>query len=152
MRNQMMMVIAIALVAASCVTQKKCNEKFPPTTVTEYLERVVVRDTLLPGVLVRDTILLNDTLVIRELRTNVRVVRDTANNVELRMWLDKYNRLQATCEALEKKVQITEKHTATNTHERVIEPPSKWLKHLPWLLFALAFAALVLLAASNFRR
>jgi hypothetical protein len=152
MKKHFAMPLVISMLAASCVTQKKCNQKFPPTTVSEYLEKVVVRDTIIPGALVIDTILLNDTLVIRELRTNVRVVRDTANNVELRIWIDKYNQLQATCEALEKKIQITETHKTTNTHERVIEPPSKLLKHLPWLLFALAFAALVYVAASQIRR
>jgi hypothetical protein len=152
MKANFLWLLAILVGATSCVTQERCNQKFPPTTVTEYLERVVYRDTVLPGAIVRDTVLLNDTLVIRELRTNVREVRDTANSVELRIWIDRYNQLQATCEALEKKVTVKDTHSTTTTTERIKEKPSWWVKNAPWVLFAVAFIALVFVGVSNFRR
>jgi hypothetical protein len=118
-------ILAALLLTASCVTQKRCNAKFPPESSVSIVERIIQRDTILPATIVRDTVNLNDTVVIREMRTHVRVVRDSANTVEMRMWIDKYNNLQATCEALEKQVRWEEKHSEVVTKEVREKPPFK---------------------------
>jgi hypothetical protein len=39
--------LLIVLAISSCVTQKKCNQKFPPNVVTFYKDSIVIKDSLI---------------------------------------------------------------------------------------------------------
>jgi hypothetical protein len=64
MKNQLIGLVFVALLLSGCVTQKRCEQKFPPeiSTVTETITKTVTvyRDTTIfvhmPGDTVRDTI------------------------------------------------------------------------------------------------
>lgn len=62
--------IAAILIMASCVTEKKCNSKFPPKIIVKdsivYKDRLVVRDTTLYVTLPKDTITNYDTIYVKD--------------------------------------------------------------------------------------
>lgn len=39
--------ILIALALASCVTQRRCNSKFPPSTDTQVRDSIIIRDSII---------------------------------------------------------------------------------------------------------
>jgi len=87
----------LLILCASCVTQKRCQEKFPIQSDT-----LVVRDTslvsvLVPGATVLDTIRI-DSLIYK----GYPVVKvDTSDRAALRYWKDAHGNLVVECEARE---------------------------------------------------
>lgn len=61
-------ILLIALAATGCVTQRRCNMKFPPSVVERvdsiFIDREVVRDTTVYVTLPKDTITKTDTVVV----------------------------------------------------------------------------------------
>ncbi len=57
MKN-LILLLALILLASSCVTQKRCNRKFPPTvtTITNTITETILRDTIVYVTLPADTV------------------------------------------------------------------------------------------------
>ena len=62
------LLLALSIAATGCVTQKRCNMKFPPSIVERvdsiFIDREVVRDTTVYVTLPKDTITKTDTVVV----------------------------------------------------------------------------------------
>ena len=62
------LLLALSIAATGCVTQKRCNMKFPPSIVERVdsvvVEKEVVRDTTVYVTLPKDTITKTDTVVV----------------------------------------------------------------------------------------
>ena len=71
-----LLLVVVALFATSCVTQKKCNTKFPPQIVTITKDSIVTRDSVvykpleIPVYIKGDTVTKTDTLY-RDIKTGL---------------------------------------------------------------------------------
>ena len=72
------LLLALSIAATGCVTQKRCNMKFPPSIVERVdsvvVEKEVVRDTTVYIYLPQDTIIKHDTVVVTKQGANSKPV------------------------------------------------------------------------------
>ena len=72
------LLLALSIAATGCVTQKRCNMKFPPSIVERVdsvvVEKEVVRDTTVYIYLPQDTIVKHDTVVVTKQGANSKPV------------------------------------------------------------------------------
>jgi hypothetical protein len=68
--------ILLAFLFIGCVTQKRCNKKFPPETKTEIkiVEKEIIRDTTIYVYLQADTVFQKDTITVYETPSGYQTV------------------------------------------------------------------------------
>lgn len=113
----------LAILFSSCVTQKRCSEKFPPQVVIEkeHTIETIRKDSLLPGATVTHTIV-KDSLVLLPVN-KWRVIRDTSGLAELRYYKDAYGNILAQCQATDRMVEKIEqrvKEQLKSTEKNVV--------------------------------
>lgn len=70
MKKSLFLLVIVTFLLTSCVTQKRCYEKFPPVTETIIKDSIITRDSIVekivevPVEIKADTVLINDTVFI----------------------------------------------------------------------------------------
>lgn len=139
-------IMLILVMFSGCVTQKKCNAKFPPVTEikTEHTKETIIRDSLLPGATIYHTIYKDSIQFYPEYKW--RVIKDTSGLAELRIMRDAHGNITATCEATEQlisRMEVIESKVDTKSESKVIVE-----SHIPgwiWMIFGLMIGAIIYL-------
>jgi len=137
--------ITILLISSvGCVTEKKCNAKFPPVveTITNHTTEIIRRDSLIQGASVTNTIY-KDSIVLMPVN-KWHYIKDTNGIASLRWYKDAYGNIQMQCEANSRLVEMVRKEmkvkNSTNS-KTVVEK-----KVVPfWALLVIAILCLLLL-------
>lgn len=128
--------IIVIISMLGCVTQKKCNSKFPPTVeiVTNHTKEIIRKDSILPGSVIREYIpMVRDSLVPFD---RWITVTDKKGFAELRYKLDSLGNVRdIECQAnsrmvekLEERITKSEKTTKTPIPVEVKQTPFwNWL-------------------------
>ncbi len=119
--------ITLILTLYSCITPRKCAERFPPKTIVENHYTEIRKDSVIPSETLRDTIYIDS---IRFILTPGEMIKDTSANAELRIYRDAYGRLIVECESKEKRIEFLEKTIRTlsnQTSSLVVTPNWAWV-------------------------
>jgi hypothetical protein len=158
MRKQLLYILLVAITATSCITQRKCNAKFPP--------QIIVKDSVVQ--IIKDSIIVKDSLITvkGETITYTEYIRDTLvfidtiikqGNVSLQLKANK-GKLTAICKAdsLQLLVQMLRRQLLTITHSKatqqtIVQPTPKPIAYIPkWVWYCLAIS--ILTTAYIFRK
>ncbi|MFA7361999.1 MAG: hypothetical protein WC139_13285 [Candidatus Kapaibacterium sp.] len=98
MKNKLI-IIAIAIFFSSCVTQRKCQIKFPPqvtTIIKDSIREVIkLRDTTIYVKLPADTVTISDTIYVKDGVTVFKEIKAETILATARVWIGQ-NRLNLT--------------------------------------------------------
>lgn len=134
--------IVLLVTLPGCVTQKRCNAKFPPAVEfhTEHTKETIVKDSLMPGATVYNTVFKDSIAYYPAYQW--KVIRDTSGLTELRVMRDAYGNLMLQCETndrLATRVEVLE--SKKDTEKKTVV---KTEKETPWYnwIFITALALL----------
>jgi len=139
-----LIVIFILMNTFGCVSEKRCNAKFPPTveTITNHTTEVIRRDSLIQGASVTNTIY-KDSIVFMPVN-KWHYIKDTNGIASLRWYKDAYGNIQMQCDANSRLVEMVRKEMKINNStnsKKVVEK-----KVVPfWALLIIAVLCLLLL-------
>lgn len=150
MKNKsILMLIALIAILHGCITQKRCNSKFPPQVVinNEHTIETIRKDSILKGATVTHTIV-KDSIVFMPVN-QWRVIKDTSGYAELRYYKDAYGNIIAQCQANDRMVEKIEQRIKeqfkSSSSSVVVKKETPW-----WMIFLLGlistFAILLFLA------
>jgi hypothetical protein len=135
----------ILIFFSSCITQKACNNRFPPEVVRKdsIIEKVVYKDTtiLIPGERVTDTIKIEcDEFGIAKIAGQAKAKTNGKASISTTI---KNNTITTSCDCDEEKITIqklkAEKERMIVNSETIIKPPEV-VKEVPvWLQIAIGF-------------
>ena len=124
--------IILVVILQSCITQEKCNERFPPQ-VKEIRETTYVkRDSVIPGAIIRDTLTLESIQYLKD----VKIIKDTTGRAELRLYKDAYGRLIAECQAKDIDITWFEKQIKDYT-EKINTVKEKYIPAWVWIFLGI---------------
>lgn len=140
--------ILIILTFASCVSQKRCNSKFPPQTVTIIKDSIrfetIYKDTTIFVTLPVQKVTVFDTVYIKNGIVQFREVKASSNYADARAWIGQ-NRLNLTVEDKDTTLQFRLDNALKmaryyemkfNTEQKTLPPEKfvpKWVKVLAWI-------------------
>ena len=144
----LLLLIAIywMLVLSGCVTEKRCNAKYPPQveTITNHTKEVIRKDSILQGATIVNTIY-KDSIVMMPVN-QWRIIKDTSGKAELRWYKDAYGNINAQCIAnsqMIEKLQEIERKGYSKSSTKVITkkevPVWFWWLFIAVILLALKF-------------
>lgn len=133
--------LMLSMMFTGCVTQKRCDAKFPPVvhTHTEHTTEIIRKDSILPGATVTHTIYHDS--IIKMPVNQWRIIRDTSGLAELRFYKDAYGNIVAQCEANERMIEkmqqlVRELVSSTETKVQVVKEAPLWIKIMLVILSA----------------
>lgn len=162
MKNSILLIIALFL--ASCATQKKCLEKYPPETFTRIdsvfieKEKLIIRDTLVYIELPGDTVKFTDTVrieagqvILKPVVKETERTKVTASVVNNRLVLEVVEKpliieklLKGVIQERDFYKELSKKEAKTEIIREKFIPT--WVKYLSWLgaifIFILIFVVL----------
>lgn len=139
-------IMMIMVMFSGCITQKKCNAKFPPVTEikTEHTKETIIRDSLLPGATIYHTIYKDSIQFYPEYKW--KVIRDTSGLAELRIMKDAHGNITATCEATEQLISRMEVIESKVDSKTEVTHQTDW--YIPgwiWMILGIMLSAIIYL-------
>jgi hypothetical protein len=139
MAIRLIYILLFSLILSSCVTQSKCNSKFPPVVSTTVEVVKIPQKLIIPTVTISDSLSVSD-IQILEVEKPI-LIYDTTGKVQLKIWKNKYNELVIKCQALEQEVGWIEEHKTTTTEVvREIER-----KVIPWWVYVIITTLVIII-------
>ena len=134
----------ILLLFSGCVTQKKCNQKFPPIIeINNEKETIIIKkDSLIKGATITNTIKKDSIIFLKEYK--VVTVTDKSGLAELSYYKDAYGNLVATCKAndrLIEQVKILRQQFSSTSQKQLVR--ESFIPFWIWLIIG-AFIILIL--------
>jgi hypothetical protein len=138
------LITILLLSSIGCVTEKKCNAKFPPVveTITNHTTEIIRRDSLIQGASVTNTIY-KDSIVLMPVN-KWQYIKDTNGIASLKWYKDAYGNIQMQCDANSRLVEMVRKEMKTkdSTNSKTVVEK----KIVPfWALLVIAILCLLLL-------
>jgi hypothetical protein len=158
MKTKLIIFVAFVLLASGCVTQKRCNTKFPPQIITVTKDsirtEIQYRDTTIFIKLPVEKVTVFDTIFIKNGVIQYKEIKAQTNYATARSWIGQ-NRINLELTdkdttliiRLNNALKIAKYWEVKATTETKILPPEKfipkWIKILAW--FGAAFIILTIL-------